>query len=505
MITRRCMPLVITLLLATGLSAAPKPNVVVLFADDLGFKDIGCYDGPVKTPVLDHLAAGGVRFTDFYAGAGVCSPSRAVLLTGRHHVRSGIYSWIHNSTQDAHLLKREVTIAEMLKANGYATAHFGKWHLGMPTHGRKKPTLNDHGFDHWLATVSNAAPSHRNPVNLIRNGKPLGRIEGYACQIIVDEAIGWLEKRDASKPFFLNLWFHEPHAPLAAPDEIVTKYGSTHDRAAIYSGTIDNTDRAIGRLLKKLPKNTIVVYTSDNGSYRPDRVGNLRGIKGANWEGGIRVPGIISWPGQIKPGRVETTPAGVVDLLPTICGLVGIDKPKGVHLDGSDLAPLLRGTAKEFTRHQPLFWMRPASTPTFVLRDGSHSLAAFKDYKLEKNYAKMKMIVKQVEQILRKNGNWESEIRKSTLQKRMFEGFKDKEAEKVRGQYILLNMFQESWIPTIKAGGYGRFELYDLSKDSGQKTDIAEDHPEVVARLKKKLLEINASMMAEAPPCPAKP
>lgn len=433
--------------------ASTRPNVVVLLADDLGWKDIGCYDGPVKTPALDTLAEGGIRFTNFYSGCAVCSPSRAVLLTGRHHIRAGVYSWINDSGQRSHLLEREVTLAEILKENGYATAHTGKWHLGLPNDKFDKPTPADHGFDHWFATWNNASPSHRNPNNFIRNGEPVGEMEGYACQIVVDEAIAWLdEHRTEDKPFFLNVWFHEPHAPIAAPDDIVSHYGGLKDRGAIYSGTIDNTDRAVARLLAKLkevapPEDTLVVYFSDNGSYLRDRVGHLRGVKGMNWDGGIRVPAIFSWPGKIAAGKVESTPAGIVDLLPTLCGLLGIDPPVGVHLDGSDLTPLLNTeVGGEFSRHQPLFWHLQKSRPIVALRDGRWSLTADPDYELSTN-----------------------------------------------------NMFQEAWIPTIKAGGYTNWQLFDMETDPSQKTNVADANSEVLSRLKAELLEINASIMADGP------
>ena len=238
-----------------SLARIKRPNIVVILADDLGFQDIGCYGGPVKTPALDGLAAKGVRFADFHSGAAVCSPSRATLLTGRHHIRAGVYSWISDESQNSHLLEREVTLAEVLKDHGYATAHMGKWHLGLSTRDHKKPTPKQHGFDYWFATGNNAQPSHKNPANFIRNGKPVGKIEGYACRIVVDEAISWLEeKRDPDAPFFLNIWFHEPHAPIAAPEKIVSQYGKLKDQATIYSGTIDNTDRAIARLLAKIEK-----------------------------------------------------------------------------------------------------------------------------------------------------------------------------------------------------------------------------------------------------------
>ena len=486
-------------------SSRNRPNVVVLLADDLGWKDIGCYDGPAMTPTLDSLAAEGVRFTDFYSGAAVCSPSRATLLTGRQHLRAGVYSWIHDYEQNSHLLRQEVTLAEVLKSHAYETVHLGKWHLGMPTHNRRKPNPSDHGFDYWFATANNAQPSHKNPVNFVRNGKPAGKMEGYACQIVVDEAISWLDKkRNPDKPFFLNIWFHEPHAPIAAPDRNVSRYGKLNDPAAIYSGMIDNTDRAIGRLLKKLeqvdsPENTLIVYSSDNGSYRSDRVGHLRGTKGSNFEGGIRVPGIFYWPGTITGGHVEREPAGQVDLLPTICGLLGIGGPANVHLDGSDLSPLLTGHENEFTRHQPLFWLLPTAYPATALRDGNYSLVADRDYRLPKDQERMTALIKQIKETLRKNATLEEEIRGSTLQKQMFEGFKDKEAERLRGKYIRLNMFDESWIPVIKAGAYTRYQLFDLAADPGQQTDISAKFPKLLARLKKKLHNINANIMADAP------
>jgi len=438
------------LVLLAAIRTQAAPNVVMLLSDDLGYQDIGCYGGPVKTPALDGLAAKGVRFTDFYSGCAVCSPSRATLLTGRHHIRTGVYSWIFNATQRSHLLERETTLAEVLKGAGYSTAHIGKWHLGMPTPQRAKPTPDAHGFDYWFATDNNAAPSHRNPTNFIRNGEAVGPLEGYSCQLVVDEAITWLDQyRAKDAPFFLNIWFHEPHRRVAAPDDLVEAYGALTDEAAIYSGTIDNTDRAVARLLTKLrevdaPENTLIIYASDNGSYRADRVGNLRGKKGQNWDGGIRVPGIFYWPGTITEGQVEHTPAGLVDVLPTVCGLLGIEPPLDVHLDGSDISSLLTGQPKAFRRHQPLFWHLSKSRPIVAMRDGDYSLVAEPDFPLSED-----------------------------------------------------NMFNEEWIPRIKSGGYTGFKLYDLKNDPGQKHDLATEKPELLQQLKKRLLEINQSVMED--------
>lgn len=431
---------------------APRPNVVMLLADDLGYRDVGCYGGPVETPTIDHLAAGGTRFQQFYSGCAVCSPSRATLITGRHHIRAGVYSWIQDESQNSHLRLRETTLAEVLRGAGYATAHVGKWHLGLPTGDRDKPTPDQHGFDHWFATWNNAQPSHHNPDNFIRNGEPVGQLEGYSCQLVADEAIGWMDRHRESQPeqpFFLNVWFHEPHAPIAAPDEVTQKYGKVNDKAAIYSGTIDNTDQAIQRLLVKLDalgvrENTLIIYASDNGSYRTDRVGNLRGRKGANWEGGIRVPGIFHWPGHIPAGVVLDQPAGLVDVLPTICGMLKIAPPQ-VHLDGSDLTPLLTGHADSFERHQPLFWHLQRSQPIVAMRDGDYSLVGFRDYEMSNK-----------------------------------------------------NLFEEKWIPAIKTGTYHNFELYNLKDDPGQTRNLAAEQPGRVEAMKRQMLQINASIMKDA-------
>lgn len=426
-----------------------RPNILVLLADDLGFQDIGCYGGPVKTPAIDSLAEKGIRFSNFYSGCAVCSPSRAVLLTGRQHIRTGVYSWIHDASQNSHLLEREITLAEILGVQGYATAHVGKWHLGLPTAERDKPTPDKHGFDHWFATWNNAEPSHRNPATFIRNGEPVGELKGYSCQLVADEAIHWLEKsRNPKAPFFLNIWFHEPHAPIAAPDEIVRQYGKLDAKGAIYSGTIDNTDRAIGRLIEYLEKtgelqNTLVIYASDNGSYREDRTGGLRSRKGSNWEGGIRVPGIFMWKEKIEGGQVSDEPAGLVDVLPSICGLLGLEPPSDRTIDGSDLSPLLLKDGR-FDRHQPLIWHLQKSRPIIAMRDGNYSLVADPDYELSTN-----------------------------------------------------NMFQESWIPRIKEGGYTNFQLFDLVGDPSQQKNLSKEKPQLLEAMKEKMLSINASIMAD--------
>jgi len=189
---------------------------------------------------------------------------------------------------------------------------------------------------------------------------------------------------------------------------------------------------------------TIIIYASDNGSYRNDRVGELRDTKGSNYDGGIRVPGIFSWPKKIKSGIVLNEPAGLVDVVPTICELLDVDMPSDRYIDGSSLTPLLLGKPQNFLRHQPLFWHLQKSRPIVAMRDGKYSLVAEPDFELSKS-----------------------------------------------------NMFDETWIPTIKTGRYKEFKLYDLSKDPGQKNDLALKHPELVESLKLKLMNINDSIMKD--------
>lgn len=314
--------------------AERRPNVLLMMADDLGWADLSCYGSTeTSTPHLDQLAADGLKFTDFYAASGVCSPSRAAFMTGRFSVRAGVYSWIHTSHR-MHLRREEVTIAELARSVGYRTAHFGKWHLGydLEEGSGDGPDPGDHGFETWMATGNNANPSHRNPNNFVRDGVAVGPTEGYSCQLVVDAAIEWLDATaKGDEPFYLNLWFHEPHARVAAPERFRNRH--LDKKNPDYYGSIENMDDAVGRLLEHLKKlgldeETFVVFTSDNGSYMAGSNGELTGRKTTVWEGGIREPGIMRFPGHIKPGSVSHEPAGLVDLLPTVCDVVGAEVPR---------------------------------------------------------------------------------------------------------------------------------------------------------------------------------
>src|SRR5438105_1231722 len=199
-----------------------RPNFVLILCDDLGYGDLGCFASPIiKTPHLDKLAADGVKLTHCYSSSPVCSPSRAGFLTGRNPNRLGIRDWIPLNS-GIFLSKDEITVARLLKGNGYRTGHVGKWHLNSKFNGTE-PTPGDHGFDHWFSTQNNAAPSHQDPVNFVSDGAPVGPRRGNSSTLIADEAIRWMRSRE-KKPFALFVWFHAPHEPVDTPPEYTGLY-----------------------------------------------------------------------------------------------------------------------------------------------------------------------------------------------------------------------------------------------------------------------------------------
>jgi len=399
-----CLALLLTALVCGGEATADeplRPNFVVILCDDLGYGDLACFGHPtIKTPNLDRLATEGIRFTDCYSASPVCSASRAGLLTGRTPSRVGVYDWIP-AGHAMHLKASERTIATLLKDAGYATCHVGKWHLNGKFNSPAQPQPGDHGFEHWMSTQNNAAPSHENPTNFVRNGQPIGKQDGYSCQIVVREAIDWLaNRRDKEKPFFQFVCFHEPHEPIASPPELVASYPDAKEKGqALYCANVTNMDRAVGELMRalddlKLRDNTLVFFTSDNGPETLNRYPNawrshgspgpLRGMKLWLYEGGIRVPGILRWPSAVKPGQTIKEPICSLDLLPTFCALAGATVPTDRPLDGQNITALLRG--EPFRREQPLFWhyLRALGGNQVALRDGNIVLLGRTDTKSDK-------------------------------------------------------------------------------------------------------------------------
>lgn len=388
-------------LCCTGvLSAAdPAPNVVLFLADDLGYGDLGCYGNPViQTPNLDAFAKQGTRLTQCYAASAVCSPSRSALLTGRTPHRNGVYTWIAPGSE-VHLRTSEITLPKLLKEAGYATCHVGKWHLNGKFNDPAQPQPGDHGYDHWLATQNNAAPSHKDPTNFVRNGKPVGKLEGFSAELVVDEAIRWLtDGRDKGKPFFLAVWTHEPHLPIETDPKFQKPYEKIEDAdVRQHHGNITQLDDAFGRLMKalddqKLTENTFVFFTSDNGpegdgltKRNRGSTGGLRGRKRSMYEGGLRVPGLARFPKFIAPGTVCDTPVNGTDYFPTVLRQAGVKPPADRVIDGADVFHLLTGRGDSVERPQPLYWrlnMAPAAEGLHMaLRDGDWKVLASQDLK----------------------------------------------------------------------------------------------------------------------------
>lgn len=377
------IPFLFVALLFSGACSADNqedelPNIVVILCDDLGYGDLACFGHPViQTPNLDRLAAGGIRLTSCYSAAPVCSPSRVGLITGRSPNRAGIYDWIPEARSEmedcrdlVHLQSTEVTIPAWLKQAGYQTCLVGKWHCNSKFNSPAQPQPSDFGFDWWFATQNNAHPNHENPVNFVRNGEPVGPMQGFSCQLVVKEAIGWLDQADKEKPFYLQVCFHEPHERVASPPEMVREYepvSKNHDQAQ-YFANVGNVDSAAGILVDKLAalgkdKNTLVIFTSDNGPETLNRYptakrsygspGQLKGMKLWTHEAGFRVPGIIYWPGRVDAGVTTDIPVSSLDFLPTFCSLAGVDVTD-LDLDGTDISAIF--DKGEVERSKPLLW-----------------------------------------------------------------------------------------------------------------------------------------------------
>ena len=384
----------LAMLHATNAPAAKKPNIVFVLADDLGYGDLPCYGNPIiRTPHLDRFAAEGMRFTDFYAPAAVCSPSRAGFLTGRSPLRCGVITAIQEG-RDMHLRSSEVTIATVLKKAGYDTCHVGKWHLNGKFNSSDQPQPGDHGFGYWMATQNVARPSHQNPINFVRNGTPVVKLDGYSGPLVAREAVEWLEKRaDKSKPFFLNIWLHEPHMPIANDPKFESPYGNMDPTKRKYFGNVTQMDAAFGMILDALDKqgltnDTIVFFTSDNGPeslpFGPQNhgsTGGLRGAKRETYEGGLRVPFLVRWPGHIAAGSADGTPAVGMDLFPTLCALADVSAPSGKVYDGESLLPILTGGKSGPTRPIFLFSSIDPSGFPYAMRVGDWKIRASRDFR----------------------------------------------------------------------------------------------------------------------------
>ncbi len=400
--------LLAVLLVPMLVAAAPrKPNVVMFLIDDLGWRDIGANGSTYyQTPNIDRLAREGVRFTDAYAACAVCSPTRAAVLTGKYPARLLLTDWLPDGRWPSKARLRsgrfvrelpleEVTIAEALREAGYRTASIGKWHLGaepfsLPEH---------HGFDVNVGGNAHGAPGEfffpyagnwaipttdrRVRWNVFPDGKP----GEYLTDRLTDEAVKFI-RENRERPFFLYLPHYAVHTPLQAKPELVAKYEKIPEAQRqgkpVYAAMVESMDESIGRVMATLrelglEQDTMVIFTSDNGGfYNATSNAPLRANKGAYYEGGIRVPLIVKWPGVAKAGHVSSEPVTSTDFYPTCLAAAGLPSRPNQHMDGRNLQPLLAGGA---TLGRPaIFWHfphyndHPHSVPSGVIRQGPWKL-----------------------------------------------------------------------------------------------------------------------------------
>ncbi|HWB04866.1 MAG TPA: sulfatase [Verrucomicrobiales bacterium] len=356
--------LLFLLLFACCATAADRPpNVVVIFCDDMGYGDIGPFgEKRWKTPNLDRMAAEGRKFSRFYVSSAVCSASRSALMTGCMHSRVSIHGALGPKAPEG-LNPSETTIAELLKSKGYATAIFGKWHLGRPV--ALLPLQQ--GFDEYfgLPYSGDMWPKHPEtrefpPLPLLEGDKILRTLDDQSdlTTLLTERAVSFID-RNKDRPFFLYVPHPQPHVPLYCSDKFRGKSG-----AGLYGDVIEELDWSAGQILTALKKNgldenTLVIFSSDNGPWlsygeHSGTAGPLREGKGTSWEGGIRVPCLMRWTGKIPPGTECREMAGTFDLFPTIAALTGATLP-AAKIDGLDIRKLLTGGPEEVSPHDHLF------------------------------------------------------------------------------------------------------------------------------------------------------
>lgn len=333
-----------------SLAPAPRPNVLLILADDLGYSDLGCYGSRnIRTRALDSLARGGLRFTNCYSNAPVCSPTRAALMTGRYQQRLGIeYVFYGQRTAGRGLSPSEPTLPALLKHAGYRTGMVGKWHLGA----EDDFAPNRHGFDEFFGFRNSDHDyySHRNidgSPDLYENDSPVRR-DGYSTDLFGSRAVDFV-RRQKTEPFFLYAAFNAPHWPFqppSRPNDVRTRETWLNGDRAGYVEMVRSLDSNIGRILAALPSNTLVVFTNDNGGERLSDNGPFSHHKFTLWEGGIRVPAILRWPGRIPRGQTTARPAITMDFTATILAAAGVASPRP--LDGIDLL--------QPDRQRNLFW-----------------------------------------------------------------------------------------------------------------------------------------------------
>ena len=464
--------------------ADERPNIILCMGDDHGWDETGYNGHPyVKTPVLDKMAATGLRMDHFYSAHPSCSPTRGSVLTGRHPNRYGTFS------PNWSIRPKEITIAHILKEAGYTCGHFGKWHVG-PVKSGSPTSPGAMGFDQWL---SHDNFFEMNPI-LSRNGGPPERLQGEGSEVIIDETIRFIDTaRQNKQPFLAVVWFGSPHEPysglkqdLAIYDDLPKRYSDRMVRlTSMKTGLptkrplgdvlreryaeITAMDRAIGKLrahLKNtsLRNNTLLWYCGDNGVPISGRVAvTFRGQKGLMYDGGIRVPSIIEWPKRISKPRVTDVNTVTSDMLPTICELVGQPVPKRP-VDGISLKPLIDGKMSE----------RPTPICFWSYNTGLESKRKLKPYIEAKLQAGTTPLVKQMAGRLTRN----------------FRNFHHPSTSITEEDYagpraILDNRYK--LVIDAQPGGKPVSELFDLRNDKAEKNDLIKTNPEIAAKLQKQL------------------
>jgi arylsulfatase len=415
---------------AVSLSSAPpkKPNIVFILCDDLGYGDLGCYGSSIRTPHLDRLASEGVRCTNFDSADPVCSPSRAALLTGRYPTRVGVPRVLFPQDKEG-LDLSETTLANVAKAQGYKTACFGKWHLGRPD--QYLPTSR--GFDHYFGIPYS---NDMNPRSLLDGNKVVeepANLETLTGRY-TEHAVNFI-RESAGSPFFLYLPHTFPHIPLAASARFRGKSAE-----GLYGDVVEELDWSVGEVLAELKRrglerDTLVMFTSDNGPWYQGSPGKLRGRKATTYEGGVREPFIARWPGHIPPGGVSDAVLSMLDVFPTVTKLIGGTLP-AKPLDGIDIWPILTGQQKSIDREALLYF-----------------------------------------------DNWD-------LQCARWKHWKLHVARHNSGAY--------SPAPAIGRHNYvlPRPELYDLAADPQESYDVAPEHPEIVAEIQRHIEKLLAEFPA---------
>ena len=411
-------PSLLLMLLGACASAPPagqaKPNIIFIYIDDMGYGDLSSYGNEdIETPNIDRLAAEGIRFTQFYVNSPICSPSRVAVTTGQYPARHLINSFLNTRQRNRERGMRDFldpgvpVIARTFQQAGYATAHFGKWHMGGGRDVDDAPHPQAYGFDESLVSFEGLGDRILPPGNLSKQSERLGQGEirwapkHEQTEIYVNRSIDFI-RRNQKRPFYLHLWLNDVHDAFQPKEELLPKYARFSDNKYVqqYYAVIDEMDRQIGRLLDEidtlgLAEGTLIVLASDNGPtawpryYKegfapPGKTNGLRGRKWSLYEGGIREPLMVRWTGRAPAGKVnEETVVAAVDLFPTFCRLAGLEPPD-VAFDGEDMSEVFLGATRR--RKRALFWeygrdetylrpgLREDQSPNLAIRDGDWKL-----------------------------------------------------------------------------------------------------------------------------------